>query len=138
VLVHGPEHLVGLRVVAKPAVLEATNWPTAATVLRIAADDVFVINVATIEVADEHAIIEPETAFVGWELSPAEFEHHFHHHLEWQIPPQRPVFVQGLAAAVPMKALVQEDNVLVLCTAAQAHELAERCHLPHAPKAGAR
>ena len=132
---HGPEHLVGLRVVAKPAVLDATVWPAAATVLRIAADDVFVINTATVDIADEHAIIEPETAFVGWELSLAEFEQHFHHHLEWQIPAQRPVFVQGLAAAVPTKFWLQDDTVLVICTAAHAHELAERCHLPHAPKA---
>jgi hypothetical protein len=135
VLVHGPEHLVGLRVVAKPAVLDATTWPAAATVLRLAADDAFVINAATVEVADEHAIIEPETAFVGWELSATEFAQHFHHHLEWQIPAERPVFVQGLAAAVPTKFWLQDDTVLVICTAAHAHELAERCHLPHAPKA---
>lgn len=132
---HGPEHLVGLRVVAKPAVLDATVWPAAATVLRIAADDVFVINAATVDIADEHAIIEAETAFVGWELSPTEFDQSFHHHLEWQIPAERPVFVQGLAAAVPTKFWLQDDTVLVICTAAHAHELAERCHLPHAPKA---
>jgi hypothetical protein len=135
VLVHGPEHLIGLRVVAKPAVLDATVWPTAATVLRFAADDAFVINAAAVDVADEHAIIESETSFVGWELSPTEFEHAFHHHLEWQIPAQRPVFVQGLAAAVPTKFWVQHDTVLVICAAAHAHELAERCHLPHDPKA---
>lgn len=132
---HGPEHLVGLRVVAKPAVLDATVWPAAATVLRIAADDVFVINTATVDIADEHAIIEAETAFVGWELSPTEFDQSFQHHLEWQIPAERPVFVQGLAAAVPTKFWLQDDTVLVICTAAHAHELAERCHLPHAPKA---
>jgi hypothetical protein len=133
--VHGPEHLVGLRVIARPAVLDATVWPSSATVLRLAADDAFVINAATVLIADEHSIIEAETAFVGWELSPTEFDQSFAHHLEWQIPAERPVFVQGLAAAVPTKFWVQHDSVLVICAAAHAHELAERCHLPHAPKA---
>ena len=99
------EPLDGLRVVANPPALEAANWLAAAgtdpIVLRIAADEALGIGVVDVLVDDPHAIVELETAFVGWRLTPAEFATHVERHVEWPLPTDRPVLGQGLVAGLP-------------------------------------
>ena len=119
-----PEQLHGLRVVAKPAALDAVVLPHGATMLRIAPDDAIVTDAATVTVDDPFAIVEPEYAFVHWRLQPAEFDT-VRHHIEWPVPAVGQLG-QGLIAGVPAKIMITPDDVLLIVSAGLAHELSER------------
>ena len=118
------EPLHGLRVVADPAALDAARWHGAdVTVLRLAPDDAFAIGAETVDVDDEHAIVEPEAGFAGAWL-PVEV---IAHHLEWPLPAERPALAQGFVATVPAKVWLPDDGeALLLTAAAYADELAGR------------
>jgi hypothetical protein len=124
VRVRAPELLSGVRVVAKPAAIDAAVLPAGATLLRIAPDDAIVAGVATLTVDDPFAIVEPEYAFVHWLLTPAEFDD-VTHHIEWSLPAAGQLG-QGLIAGVPAKILITADHVLLIVSAGLAHELSER------------
>ncbi|MEP7113157.1 MAG: hypothetical protein ABI862_07820 [Ilumatobacteraceae bacterium] len=119
-----PEQLDGLRVVAKPAAIDAAMLPDGATMLRIAPDDAIVAGAATLSLDDPCAIVEPEYAFVHWRLTTSEFED-VTHHIEWPLPPAGQLG-QGLIAGVPAKILIAADRVLLVVSAGLAHELSER------------
>lgn len=119
-----PEPLSGMRVVAKPAALDALISTADAVVLRIAPDDAIVIGAATLTVDDPHAIVEAEHTFVHWRLAPDEFEA-IARHIEWPIPPAGQLG-QGLVAGVAAKILLGNDDVLLVVSASLAHELSER------------
>lgn len=119
-----PEPLHGLRVVAKPAALDAAVLPEGATMLRIAPDDAIVTDAATLTIDDPFAIAEPEYAFAQWRLTPAEFEA-ITHHIEWPLPVAGQLG-QGLIAGVPAKILISTEHVLLVVSAGLAHELVER------------
>ncbi len=124
-----PEQLHGLRVVAKPAALDAltpgSGTPSEARlILRIAPDDAIVTGTATLTVDDPFAIVEPEYAFVHWRLTPAEFGE-ISRHIEWPLPAADQLG-QGLIAGVPAKILITTDHVLLVVSAGLGHELIER------------
>ena len=119
-----PELLSGVRVVAKPATIDAALLPAGATMLRIAPDDAIVAGVATLTVEDPYAIIEPEYAFVHWRLTLEEFAG-VTDHIEWSLPATGELG-QGLIAGVPAKILMAPDHVLLVVSAGLAHELSER------------
>ena len=119
-----PELLHGLRVVAKPAAIDAVELPDGATMLRIAPDDAIVAGAATLTLGDPFAIVEPEHAFVHWRLTAEEFDD-VTHHIEWTLPAAGQLG-QGLIAGVPAKILVTSDRVLLIVSAGLAHELLER------------
>lgn len=112
------ERLRGLRVVADPAALDAARWRGSdVTVLRLAPDDAFVIDADGVEIDDEHAIVEPEVGFAGAWLPVGAIERH----LEWTLPPERPVLAQGFVATVPAKIWLpggRDDGLVLLLTAA--------------------
>jgi hypothetical protein len=122
--VRAPELLSGLRVVAKPAAIDAAALPTGATMLRIAPDDAIVVGVATLTIDDPFAIVEPEYAFIHWKLTPQEFEE-VTHHIEWSLPAAGQLG-QGLIAGVPAKILIGSDHVMLVVSAGLAHEISER------------
>jgi hypothetical protein len=119
------ERLVGRRVVADPAAIDAmvAGLPTSIVVIRAAPDDAFAIGVTGAAVDDPHAIIEDERGFVGgWcgidDIRP---------HIEWSVPTERPVLAQGSIAGVPAKLWIQDDDRVLLVTAVPyADVLAER------------
>ena len=119
------DRLHGLRVVADPAALDAARWHGAAeiTVLRLAADDAFAIGAETVDVDDEHAIVESEPGLAGaW--FPVEA---IARHLEWPLPTDRPALAQGAVAQVPARVWLPDDGQALLITAAAyADELASR------------
>ncbi|MBK5331907.1 MAG: hypothetical protein JJD93_08045 [Ilumatobacteraceae bacterium] len=119
-----PELLHGLRVVAKPAAIDAVELPNGATMLRIAPDDAIVAGAATLTLDDPFAIIEPEYAFVHWRLTSEEFGD-VTDHIEWPLPAAGQLG-QGLIAGVPAKIMVASDHVLLIVSAGLAHELLER------------
>ena len=119
-----PEPLTGLRVVAKPAALDAVVAPTGGVLLRIAPDDAIVTGTSVLSVDDPFAIVEPEYAFVHWRLTPVEFEA-IRRHIEWPLPTLGQLG-QGLVAAVPAKIMVAGDHVLLIVSASLADDLSER------------
>jgi hypothetical protein len=118
------DRLVGLRVVADPAALDAARWHgDDITVLRLAPDDAFAIGATGVDVDDEHAIIESEPGFAGAWL-PLEA---VAHHIEWSVPTERPALAQGAVANVPARLWLPDDGeALLLTAAAYADELASR------------
>jgi len=124
--VRAPEPINGLRVVAPAAALDRLFWPAGAAVLRLAADDLLVIGAARGGLGDGAVILEQESGFVGWWLTPGEVREKVLPHVEWPIPDARPALAQGLVAGVPAKLWLGEDRTLLLCAAAYAHELEER------------
>ena len=118
------EPLRGLRVAADPAALDVARWHGPdVTVLRLAPDDALAIGAETVDVDDEHAIVEPEAGFAGVWL-PVEV---IAHHLEWPLPAERPALAQGFVATVPAKVWLPDDGeALLLTAAAYADELAGR------------
>jgi hypothetical protein len=122
--VRAPEPLAGLRVVARPAALDAAVVPDGGIVLRIAPDDAIVTGTAVLSVDDPFAIVEPEYAFVHWRLAPTEFEA-IRRHIEWPLPAVG-ALGQGLIAAVPAKIVITHDHVLLIVSASLANDLSER------------
>ena len=124
------ETLPGVRVVARPEALDAAPWGEKSIVLRLAPDDVFAIGASQADIAsqlaDEHAIVELETGFVGIWLTEDELRDLVLPHVEWPLPAARPALAQGLIAGVPAKLWLVDDRALLLCAAAHAHELTER------------
>ena len=125
-----PDRLDGLRVVATPEALDHAWFEGDVVVLRIAADEVLAIGAVFAEVPDEHAIVEPETGFVGWGLTAAEFERHVARHVEWTLPTERPALAQGLAAGMPVKLWFDHDRILLVVSRGLAHEAVDRFRLP--------
>lgn len=120
------ERLNGLRVVSTPAALDAARWRPHGIVIRMAADEAFAIGSVDVELADRFAIVEVESAFVGWWLSLDQFAERIEHRLEWVLPTARPALAQGLVAGVPVKLWLEHDRVLVIASSGLAHEVAER------------
>ena len=120
------EVIQGVRVVAAPEALDAARWGDQTVVLRFAADDAFAIGATDTDLADEHAIIVGETAFVGAWLTDDELDAWVIPHIEWPLPDYRPDLAQGFVAGVPAKLWLTEGRTLLLCPAAYANELSER------------
>ncbi len=121
------EPLQGVRVVASPEALDAIPSEDGATVLRLAPDDVFVLDgLLDLAVADPHAIVAGEPGFVGSWLGPEELAAIVVPHIEWPLPAERPALAQGFVAGVPAKLWLTADGTLLLCAAAYAHELTDR------------
>ncbi len=127
---HAPERLEGMRIVALPRALDAARYTGAGTrgvtVLRIAVDEVLALGAITATVDDPHAIIERETAFVGWDLSHDEFTRLIARHIEWSVPTTRPALAQGLIAALPLKLYFDGDRVLMIASSGLVHEVVAR------------
>lgn len=123
----GLERLGGSRVVAVPTALDAARWHGGdVTILRFAPDDAFGLGAETVDVDDEHAIVEAEAGYVGVWLAIGDLEPH----LEWPLPAERPCLAQGAVAGVPAKVWLpgdrDDDRALLLTAAAYAAELAGR------------
>jgi hypothetical protein len=118
------EPVVGLRVVADPAALDAARWHgNNVTVLRLAPDDALGIGAEGVDVDDDHAIVESEAGFSGAWVAIEDVEPH----VEWSLPKARPSLAQGSIAGVPAKVwLPDAGDALVLTAAAYVDELEQR------------
>jgi hypothetical protein len=118
------DRLHGLRVVADPAALDAADWNgDEVTVLRFAPDDAFAVGASSVDIDDEHAIVEPEVGFAGAWLSLDAIKHH----VEWSLPLERPSLAQGAVAQVPARVWLPDDgDALLITAAAYADELTSR------------
>jgi hypothetical protein len=134
--VRGLEPILGLRVVADPAALDAATWtwaptpadggPGAGTTLRIAADEAFAIGAEAVSLDDPFAIVEREAGYVATSLTIAELLASVVPHVEWPLPPGRPALAQGLVAGVPARLWLSDDGAVLVTAAAYADELEGR------------
>jgi hypothetical protein len=120
------EPLRGLRVVADPVALDAARWVgTDVTILRFAPDDALAIGATGVDLADAHAIVEPDAGFSGAWLPLDDVARH----IEWPLPSVRPALAQGAVAGVPAKIFLPDGiagDVLLLTATAYADELIDR------------
>ena len=119
-----PERLMGQRVVADPAAIDAlvASLPARVTVLRFAPDEAFVVGAGSTRVDDPHAIIEDEVGFVALAVDREVVTRH----VEWALPPAGEV-VQGSIAGVPAKlAWLPNGQAWIVTHAAYAAELVDR------------
>lgn len=120
------ERLEATRIVADPGALDQIEAPDCGRVVRLAPDDLLVFPpLEHVDVADRHAITEPEAGF-----SAAWFDRSELARLQavclWQFPRRRPAFAQGHLAGIPVKMLFDEGGIRVLVPAVLAHQLEER------------
>jgi hypothetical protein len=123
------EPMRGLRVVADPAALDRASYrgDRDVTVLRLAPDDALAVGARSVDLVDEHAIIEEEAGFVGAWLTAEEFEAWVLPRIEWPLPIDRPTVAQGSIAGVPSKLWLRATGgALLLAPAAFADELGGR------------
>ena len=125
--------LVGWRIIADPAALDAAPWPVStepgtSRVVRISPDDVFLIGATEPSIpGDAHAIVTPEHGFSGATISATQLADIGLHHIEWAVPATRPALAQGQIAGVPAKLVLDADGTALLLVACAAqHELEER------------
>jgi len=130
VLVRAPERLWGLRVVSTPDALDHAFYEGDVVVLRIASDEVLAIGAVHAELTDPHAIVEPESTFIGWDLTLQEFEQVVARHVEWPLPTARPALAQGLIAGIPLKLWFEHDRVLLISSNGLVHEVVDRLGVP--------
>ena len=121
----GLEELTGLRIVASAEAIDAALWPAGSTPLRIAADEVFLLNGTSAIIGDHHAIIEPESTFQGRWLDRAVVEEWVAANADWLLP-TGDGFWQGMVAALPVKVWASGTRALVIVPASFGAELEAR------------
>ena len=121
------EPLAGLRVVAESDALDRARWSGDGpiTVIRIAPDEAFAIGATSVEVGDDHAILESESGFSGARLDQPGLESVLAH-VEFAVPGGRPALAQGKIAGVPAKLLLGKDGTLLLVQTAYVADLEAR------------
>ncbi len=121
------DRLTATRVAATPAALDAAPWPQSAIVLRTAPDEAIVLaTIASSLIADEHAIVEAETALCGAWIPVDDALALLERECEWELPTDRPAFAQGAVAGLPLKLWFEHDRVLFVVPAPFVVDFAER------------
>jgi hypothetical protein len=118
------ETLEAIRVVARSDALDQARWPGAATVLRLAPDEVLVIGADRVEVGDPHAIVARDHGYCGVSLGKEAFREWFEREAAWPVGGEG--FAQGQVAGLPVKVWQGEDVVLVVTRSSLRHELEAR------------
>ena len=118
------EPLRGIRVVASPAAIDGGRWRgDRAVLLRLAPDEMLVLDPDGVRVFEDGAIYEPEMGFVGTWLDADSLEQVLER-VEWPVPVARPALAQGKIAGVPAKLWLDADGrALLLTHAAYAFDL---------------
>lgn len=125
-----PESIVVARIVATPDALDRAAWPRDAIVCRTAPDEVLLLDydAAAVRsaVADRHAIVRTDTGWVGVTVAPEEARTWLSRNADWPLPESSPVFLQGLAAGLPVKVWWAAGAVRIFIPAPCAADFAER------------
>jgi len=124
------ERLAGTRIVADPRAIDNLIIPGGSVALRFAPDEIYVtpplVGTSAVTAADPHAIIISDGAFAGAWIDEAQALDLLEMHAEWEMPSDRPAFVQGSVAGVATKLYFTEGKILFVVQAPYAHELEER------------
>jgi hypothetical protein len=124
--VRAPEPIEAVRVVASPSAIEAARWASDTVVIRVAPDELLVVDADAPDVADPHAIVEPDWGFAAVSIAAASLDD-LQGRAAWPLPREPGASGQGLVHGVPVKVIVRADGSAVLIVArAYMHELEER------------
>ena len=120
--------LAATRIVGEPHALDGYTAPDGMHMMRLAPDDLLVIPaLSEIELADPHAVVEPEAGFSGAWFEGSELAR-LQGVCSWEFPRRRPAFAQGQVAGLPAKLLFDTDRVLVVIPSSVVHSFVERIH----------
>ncbi|MGB1505991.1 MAG: hypothetical protein ACPHIC_04155 [Acidimicrobiales bacterium] len=118
------ELVAAVRVVAVPEALDAATWPADATEMRLAPDEVLLLDVLDATAPEPHAIVFPDTGWVRFTLSPDVGAQLFEGAATW--PPPSLGFGQGAIAGIPAKVFVEADCWSVVVPAGLASDFEDR------------
>ena len=119
-----PEVVAAVRIVAPAPSLDAASWPGGATVVRLASDEVLVVDALEVNPPDPDAIVFPDTSWVRHRLRPADGAVVMTGTASW--PPPSTGAAQGMVAGVPAKVVVGPDQWWFLVPGVVAAEFADR------------
>lgn len=115
-----------MRVVATPDSLDTLTSNTNGLILRIAADEALLLEPDHPALDDPYAIVEKDTGWWGVRVETPTMLEFLVSSASWELPPIRPVFVQGMVAGIAAKILVEDDRSLLLVPHAFAADMTER------------
>ena len=120
----GRSVVAAVRVAADPAALDAASWPADATALRLAPDEVLVLDALEVTAPEPHAIVFPDTGWVRFVLTPDVGRQVMARTAAWPTPTVG--LGQGMVAGIPAKVVVGEEAWWMVVLAVSADEFAER------------
>lgn len=119
-----PDVVAAVRIVAPPPSLDAASWPGGATAVRVAPDEVLVVDALEVNPPDPDAIVFPDTSWVRHRVSPADGAAVMAGVASW--PPPAAGVGQGMVAGVPAKLVVGPDEWWFLVQGVVAAEFGAR------------
>lgn len=123
-----PERVEAVRILARPAALDALALPADAIALRLADDDLLLLGPPADPPRpdDPDAIVARDTGFAVLRLDAADAAVVLERHAGWPLPAERPALVLGPVAGVPARVLLRDADALLVVHAGLAAELGER------------
>ena len=118
------EVVAAVRIAAAPAALDAASWPADATELRLAPDEVLLLDVLDAAAPEPHAIVFPDTSWVRFGVSPDVGARLFERGATW--PPPAQGLGQGAIAGIPAKVVVDTDRWCIVVQGVLADEFEDR------------
>lgn len=118
------EVVAAVRIVAPPSSLDTAVWPGGATAVRVAPDEVLVVDALEVNPPDPEAIVFPDTSWVRHRLSPADGAAVMAGAASW--PPPTAGVGQGMVAGVAAKLVVGPEEWWLLVQGVVAAEFGAR------------
>ncbi|MEM9519224.1 MAG: hypothetical protein AAGA37_07895 [Actinomycetota bacterium] len=118
------EVVAALRIASTAAALDAASWPVDATPLRLAPDEVLLVDAVHADAPEAHAIVFADTGWVRFRLTPTGGAEVMRAGAAW--PPPVDGLGQGMILGVPAKLVIADDEWWVLVLGAVADEFEER------------
>jgi hypothetical protein len=129
------EPLTLTRVVSTAASLDALTFapgtPEDTIILRTAPDEAMILDAvpASVVVDDQHAIIVEDSGWCGAWLPTDVAEQFLLQNATWHLPPERPLFAQGMVAEAPVKVWAETQRVLLVVPRVAAQDFQSRMEL---------
>lgn len=121
------EFLAAYRAVATPEALDGARIDGGMISLRLAPDELLLIGDGNIEIGDDpDSILVADAGWAGAWLPAAAASSFLRGACDWELPTDRPAFVQGMVAQLAAKVWFEPDRTLIVVPRPMAAELAER------------
>lgn len=115
----------GTRIVAAPGALDRARWPDGSIVVRLAPDEVLLLDADPPALEDERAIVTRDSSWFGVTVPPEDLGN-LRHRVSWRVPDSAG-FAQGSLGGVPVRLVVHADGSgLLLTSRTFEEELRER------------
>lgn len=113
-----------VRIAADPAALDSATWPVDTTPVRIAADEILLLDAVDAAAPEAHAIVFPDTGWVRFVLGAADGAQLIAHAATWPAPIRG--LAQGAVAGIAAKVIVGAERWWVIVPGAFADEFEAR------------